>query len=191
MVGLLFLLLSLARARQILQLALCDHQRLRSACTYTQYGKVFVYPSLDSLEAVEGPCDQLRLWSNARTRRLIWVFAGRTCLIVGFVVRLFIFLCLWILQDIFYTTFHFKINSRFLLVHIYGFWFRRRGQKCVLPSATSVSLLTLILCIWILDLIVVYLGLWSSCKFNPVQSKDILTTSLYQSNPWTGIWTGN
>ena len=39
-------------------------QRLRSACTSTQYGKGSLYPSLRSLNAVEGTCDQRRLWSD-------------------------------------------------------------------------------------------------------------------------------
>ena len=37
------------------------NKRLISACTSTQYCKVLIYPSLDSLEAVEGTCDQQRL----------------------------------------------------------------------------------------------------------------------------------
>ena len=45
---------------------------------------VLVYPSLDSPEVSKGICDQRRL-------RLIWVFAGSTSLIVGFVVRLLTF----------------------------------------------------------------------------------------------------
>ena len=49
---------------QNLQQDLCDQQRLRSACTFTQYGKVLVYPSLDRPEAVEGTCDQQILWSD-------------------------------------------------------------------------------------------------------------------------------
>ena len=47
---------------------------------------VLVYPFLNSLAAVKGTCDQRRLWSGCAERRLIWVFAGRTRLIVGFVV---------------------------------------------------------------------------------------------------------
>ena len=43
--------------------------------------KVYVYPSSDRLEAVEGTCDQRRLWT-ARMRRLIWVFARRTRFVV-------------------------------------------------------------------------------------------------------------
>ena len=37
------------------------NKRLISACTSTQYCKVLIYPSLNSLEAVEGTCDQQRL----------------------------------------------------------------------------------------------------------------------------------
>ena len=44
--------------------------------------RVLVYPSLDSRRAVEGTCVQQDYKS-----RLIWVFVGRTSLIVGFVVR--------------------------------------------------------------------------------------------------------
>ena len=62
-------------AHDKLQWDLCDQQRLRSACTSTQYGMVLLYLSLDSQEAVKGTCDQGRLWSD-------WVFAGRTLFIV-------------------------------------------------------------------------------------------------------------
>ena len=50
---------------------MCEQQRLRSACTPTQYGKGSHF-HLDSLKAVEGTCDQQRLssWS--------WVFASGT-----------------------------------------------------------------------------------------------------------------
>ena len=67
-----------------------NQQRLRSAWRSTQYGMGFlVYPSLDSLEAhaISEDSDQ-----TVRMRWLIWVFAGRTCFDVGFVVRWIIIL---------------------------------------------------------------------------------------------------
>ena len=48
---------------------------------------VLVYLSLNCLEAIEGTCNQWRLWSDCAMCRLIWVFAGCTSLIVGFVVH--------------------------------------------------------------------------------------------------------
>ena len=59
--------------------------------------RISIYPSVDSLESVEGTCDKRRLWSDqtAGMRWLTWVFAGRTSLIVWFVVRLLICILLW------------------------------------------------------------------------------------------------
>ena len=48
------------------------------SCTVTQFGKVFVNPSLDSPETVEGTCDQ-----QIGLRGCAGVFAGRTCPIVA------------------------------------------------------------------------------------------------------------
>ena len=60
---------------------LCEQQRrIAQPPPPPQYRKGSLYPSLDSLVAVEGT-------QTARMRRLIWVFAGRTSLIVGFVMR--------------------------------------------------------------------------------------------------------
>ena len=62
----------------------CDQQRFRSACTSIQYGKVSCSSlfGLQKAHKISEDSDQ-----TARMRRLIWVFAGRTSLIVGFVVR--------------------------------------------------------------------------------------------------------
>ena len=54
--------------------------------------RVLVHPSLDSLEAVEGTCDQR--WLIRQHKCTGWaVFIGHTSLIVGFVMRLLI--CYW------------------------------------------------------------------------------------------------
>ena len=66
-----------------LTLDLLDQRRLRSAFTSIQYGKDFTHPSMDSLKAAEGTCDQRRLWSCWPESSL----AGRTSLIVSFVMR--------------------------------------------------------------------------------------------------------
>ena len=52
--------------------------------------RVLIYPSLD--HPVEGSWDQRRLYQTAQKHRLIWVFAGRTSLIVGAVMR-------WLIQS--------------------------------------------------------------------------------------------
>ena len=49
--------------------------------------RVVIYISLDSFEAVEAYAISEDSDQTARMRRLIWVFADRTSLIVGFVVR--------------------------------------------------------------------------------------------------------
>ena len=71
---------------------LFDWQRLRSAYTYTQSGK----GSGSSLFGQPGGCRRhmrsaKTLIKTARKRRLIWVFAGRTSLIAGFVYLPIIF----------------------------------------------------------------------------------------------------
>ena len=49
--------------------------------------RVFVYPSLDSPEPVEGAFYQQSFWSDLVDAKLIQVFVCRTSLIVGFVMR--------------------------------------------------------------------------------------------------------
>ena len=51
----------------------------------TQYDKGSQYPSLDSLEAVEGAISK-DSDQTAQMCRPVWVFAGRSNLIVGFVM---------------------------------------------------------------------------------------------------------
>ena len=48
--------------------------------------RVFIHPSLDSPEAVEGTCNQRRLWSDCADAQADLSLSGRTSLIVGFVV---------------------------------------------------------------------------------------------------------
>ena len=57
-------------------------QHNQSTCTSTQFGKVLVYSSLDSLESVEGTWDQRRHWLDCTD-----VFAGHTSLIVDFALH--------------------------------------------------------------------------------------------------------
>ena len=55
---------SLILDSQWCKVASCGQQRFKSACTSTSMARVPVHPYLDNLEAVEGACDQRRLWSD-------------------------------------------------------------------------------------------------------------------------------
>ena len=66
---------------------LCDQQRLISACTFTQYGKGSRLSLFWQSGGFRMYMRSVKTDQTARLRRLTWVFAGRTKLIVGFVVR--------------------------------------------------------------------------------------------------------
>ena len=65
-------------------------QRLRSACTFTQYVRCSRFSSLDSPKAVEGTCDQRRLWLECAGAYADLSWRWSTC---SFVLRWLIIIC--------------------------------------------------------------------------------------------------
>ena len=77
--------LQMSKRTTNLQEDLCDQQRPIILYIHPVWQDFLVYPSLASLEVIDGTYDQRRLWSDCADAQAD--LSDRTSLIVGFVVR--------------------------------------------------------------------------------------------------------